>query len=241
MKPILFSTLMVKAILEGRKTQTRRIIKPQPLVHNDVIKMPIPIDEYSKLLGEYTKKGYTQIYTKGVLEGMIAPLCKYEIGDVLWVRETWTDPTPDQSGYPILYKADFPMTYHGTEADLTETITLQAKDYKWKPSLFMPRDACRLFLKIKNIRVERLQDISEDDACDEGIEILDSPNCDAGDYNSYPRNYMISEKDADGFPYFKDGEYIKSFQSLWESINGEKSWEDNPFVWVIEFEKHNEN
>jgi hypothetical protein len=219
MKPILFSTLMVKAILEGRKTQTRRIIKPQPLVHNDVIKMPIPVDEYSKLLGEYTKKGYTQIYTKGVLEGMIAPLCKYEVGDVLWVRETWTDPTPDQSGYPILYKADFPMTYHGTEADPTQTITLQAKDYKWKPSLFMPRDACRLFLKIKNIRVERLQDISEEDSVSEGVKKNDWE--------------------------FEDGEcpetYKEGFKFLWESINGEKSWEDNPFVWVIEFEKHNEN
>lgn len=217
MKPILFSTLMVKAILEGRKTQTRRVVKMPPR------KFLFEDGQWKGESGRIYKSPYG------------------EVGDVLWVRETWTDPTPDQSGYPILYKADFPMTYHGTEADPTQTITLQAKDYKWKPSLFMPRDACRLFLKIKNIRVERLQDISEDDACDEGIEILDSPNCDAGDYNSYPRNYMISEKDADGFPYFKDGEYIKSFQSLWESINGEKSWEDNPFVWVIEFEKHNEN
>jgi hypothetical protein len=208
MKPILFSTLMVKAILEGRKTQTRRIIKPQPLVHNDVIKMPIPIDEYSKLLGEYTKKGYTQIYTKGVLEGMIAPLCKYEIGDVLWVRETWAKIQTNEGGDSFVYRADDDFYKDNIEGW-----------GGWKPSLFMPRDACRLFLKIKNIRVERLQDISEEDSVSEGVKKNDWE--------------------------FEDGEcpetYKEGFKFLWESINGEKSWEDNPFVWVIEFEKHNEN
>jgi hypothetical protein len=195
MKPILFSTLMVKAILEGRKTQTRRVVKMPPR------KFLFEDGQWKGESGRVYKSPYG------------------EVGDVIWVRETWTDPTPDQSGYPILYKADFPMTYHGTEADPTETITLQEKDYKWKPSLFMPRDACRLFLKIKNIRVERLQDISEEDSVSEGVKKNDWE--------------------------FEDGEcpetYKEGFKFLWESINGEKSWEDNPFVWVIEFEKHNEN
>jgi hypothetical protein len=101
----------------------------------------------------------------------------------------------------------------------------------------MPKSACRIWLRVKSVRVERLQDISEDDACEEGIEIKTMPNGDGGDYNCYPRNYMISEKDAEGWPYFKEEEYIKSFQSLWQSINGHQSWALNPWVWVVEFER----
>jgi hypothetical protein len=101
----------------------------------------------------------------------------------------------------------------------------------------MPREAARLFLRIKSVRVERLQEISEDEACEEGVEVKTMPNADAGDYNCYPRNYMISEKDADGWPYFKEEQYIESFRTLWQSINGPESWEANPWVWVVEFER----
>lgn len=204
-KPILFSEVMVQAILEGRKTQTRRIIKPQPLVHNDVIKMPIPIDEYSKLIKKYSKMGYTQIYTKGVLEGMIAPLCKYEVGDVLWVRETWqyVDFCGDDNGY----------VYRATDPDW-ETM----EEWKWKPSIFMPRAACRIFLKVKSIRAERLQDISEEDSLSEGI--IDRKPF---GFTAFGIDQSMTAKD--------------SFKYLWTQINGEKSWESNPFVWVVEFEK----
>ena len=212
MKPILFSTPMVQAILEGRKTQTRRVLKPQPLVHNEVIKMPIPVDEYSKILKQYVKKGYTEIYTKGVLQGMIAPRCPFgEVGDTIWVRETWCDPS--NTGYPILYKADFPMVYRN-DAEGEPDIVLKEEGYKWKPSIFMPKDACRLFLKITNIRVERLQDISELDAECEGAKKM-------------PLEHL-----GGAFPNHKSG-----FESLWQSINGKESWDCNPYVWVIEFEK----
>lgn len=195
MKPILFSTQMVQAILEGRKTQTRRVLKPQPLVHNEVIKMPIPVDEYSKVLKQYVKKGYTEIYTKGVLQGMIAPKCPFgEVGDTIWVRETW-----QTWALGWIYKASY-------GADLPQNV-------KWKPSIFMPKEACRIFLKITNIRVERLQDISESDAECEGAKKMPLENL------------------GGAFPNHKSG-----FESLWQSINGKESWDSNPYVWVIEFE-----
>jgi len=198
MKPILFSTAMVQAILDGRKTQTRRVVKGPVMMLDYVVATTVP--------------------------------CPYgQPVDTLWVRETWAHTlqlniNPEDENYGYVYKADGQPweDYEG---------------WRWKPSIHMPREAARLFLRIKSVRVERLQEISEDDACEEGIEIKTIPNADAGDYNCYPRNYMISEKDADGWPYFKEEQYIESFQSLWQSIKGPESWEANPFVWVVEFER----
>jgi hypothetical protein len=222
MKPILFSTTMVQAILDGRKKMTRRVIKPQPLkpiqyyllVHNEVVKMPIAIQEYSKVISKYSKKGYTQIYTKGPLQGMIGPLCKYKVGDVLWVRETWQHTkvlniNPEDENYGYVYKAD-DQPWEDYEG------------WKWKPSLFMPLDACRLFLKITNIRAERLQDITEEDAIYEGI------------INRHPFGFT-----AFGIDQCESAK--ESFKYLWSVINGEKSWEENPFVWVIQFERYEQH
>lgn len=222
MKPILFSTPMVQAILEGRKTQTRRVLKPQPLVHNEVIKMPIPMDEYSKTMKQYVKKGYTQIYTKGVLQGMIAPKCPFgEVGDTIWVRETWQHTSEfginnqdENAGY--IYKAS------ENGKDWEEN----TEGWKWKPSIFMPKDACRIFLKITNIRVERLQDISEEDAIVEGAK----PCTDNLTMENRVHNY--NNPSTAQFPLV----HYYGFQSLWQSINGKESWDSNPYVWVIEFE-----
>jgi hypothetical protein len=195
-KPILFSTPMVQAILDGRKTQTRRVIKPQPL---DVVTYAVQRVWYPEVIK-----------------------CSYEVGDVLWVRETFqiTDflhPTDENYGY--IYKA----SSNGTEWETN------SKDWKWKPSIFMPKEACRLFLQVKNIRVELLQEITEEDAIAEGIK----PSEDfAGLYFLYgsTKNYgRITRTD------YVDP--IKSFHSLWLSINGPTSWVKNPWVWVIEFEK----
>jgi hypothetical protein len=127
--PILFSTPMVQAILDGKKTQTRRIVKPQP---QDVT---------------HYEDG-TVVWHPNVIKS------PYEVGDVLWVRETffctkYYEHTP-------LFKDKGKYVYKATE----NFIGL----HKWKPSLFMPKKACRLFLHVKNIRVELLQDISEQDA-----------------------------------------------------------------------------
>jgi hypothetical protein len=180
--PILFKPEMVNAILEGRKTQTRRVVKsPQTLS---------VIDVFGK---DETKT-----------------LCPYgNIGDVLWVRETWAL-RPGFSDWKY-YKADY------SAEDLSHI--------KWKPSIHMPKEACRLFLEVTEVRVQRLQDISANDAIDEGIEIVPS---------DMPVTYKNYEK---GFEWDGLGDSTQSFQSLWESINGHDSWQANPFVWAITFKR----
>lgn len=131
-----------------------------------------------------------------------------KIGDVLWVRETFVYRSKHDRYY---YRADYPdfepYSHNG-----------------WKPSIFMPKAACRIFLKITNIRLERLQSISEDDCIKEGVKEI----------HPYPfvarwKNYMIDE-DLMRSPYL-------SFQSLWVKINGKESWNENPWLWVVEFEQ----
>jgi hypothetical protein len=136
-RPILFSTPMVQAIMEGRKTQTRRIAKGHALQFLD-----------AGLLSEYVSK---------------QDLCPYgELGDILWVRETWALPVDadgNDAGYQ--YKADY--------SDGSER-------WKWKPSIHMQKSACRLFLQITYIAIERLNDISDDDAIKEMAKMT-IPNC----------------------------------------------------------------
>jgi hypothetical protein len=175
--PILFSTPMVKAIIEVRKTMTRRKIKLYKADEH-------PLRQTSK----WMKENKTCPYGK--------------VGDILWVRETFCDMDCSINGFA--YKADF-------KNDCS---------WKWKPSLFMPKAACRIFLEITDIRVERLQDISKEDAISEGIEKFDGEN----NWKGYFKG---------DYAYFKNP--ILSFTSLWRSINGFDSWDANPFVWVISF------
>lgn len=213
MKPILFSTPMVQAILDGRKTQTRRTVKEntdhfvnvQSLIDENRIERFIP----------FVRGAGAQLWA----DPEIKP--KYQIGDILWVRETsYTD-----------YEG---IIHYKTDAD--------SFNYKglWKPSIFMPKEAARIFLKVTNDRIEKLQDISEDDAINEGIENFFSNDKSIG-ATAY-RNYLATKKDlrTDHFAHVADNP-IHSFQTLWQSINGIESWNDNPFVWVYEFEEVNIN
>lgn len=203
-KPILFSTTMVKAILEGRKTQTRRVIKPQPGKDTNVSFMPNPPLDWCGKWFPYkweTEEGES-----------ISKRCPYgNIGDILWVRETWqyTDSSINiQPGY----------VYRATDPDW-ESMEV----WKWKPSIFMPKSAARIFLKITDVKVERLQNISEEDAIKEGVKI-DSEGYECWDYL---KNFY------GGFCFSPE----QSFESLWQKINGTESWKSNPFVWVIEFKR----
>lgn len=188
-RPILFSTEMVRAIIDGRKTMTRRVVKPQPIDHISEVPRSIQNEnDWGKFLWE-DEEGKSNL--------------KYspygQVGDVLWVRETWSPLVTggDKNFYLVLYKAD------GSEPS----------SVGWKPSIHMPRSASRLSLRITNIRVERLNDITEEDAKLEGV--------------IYPANPVIEN--------YGNG-YRANFRLLWESINGKDSWEQNPWVWVIEFE-----
>jgi hypothetical protein len=199
--PILFSTPMVQAILENRKTQTRRAVKGRAL--------------------EWLELG---MFTPEFVALDDNELCPYgKVGDVLWVRETWAYLDflgPEEADY--VYKA----------SDNGKEWESNSEGFKWKPSIHMPRTACRLFLKIKSVRVERLQDITNDDAFSEGIEWKikfpeEDPNA------KYYKDYGFNDRFAAG-THFKAKD---SFKTLWQSINGPESWQANPWVWVIEFEK----
>ena len=199
---------MVKAILDGTKTQTRRLVKPQPIVlDNQVIFEPAKGDFW---VGVYNGNfsGHSSTRFK----------CPHgQIGDVLWVRETWRPTT-------FSMPTGAPYDYRATAKE--DGVPL---DEKWKPSIFMPRAASRLNLKIKDVRVERLNDISESDAISEGIECLMNHKTQGNLYRKYSDNGKALKitTQADNA--------VDSYKSLWEKINGKNSWVLNPFVWVIDF------
>jgi hypothetical protein len=232
--PILFSTPMVQAILAGRKTMTRRTKGLGYInslgegvtfgeVMNGVDLPHTPADPWGwhAYFGNEGKDEWYQ-YIK----------CPYgNIGDVLWVRETFIkgcfdNGEGDISEAQYWYKADnnAPDEWHNEKKG-------EPGDIAWKPSIHMPYIACRLFLRITDIRVERLQDITEADAINEGIESNGSNMpISYRDYLSTGAKYCHSKNNVRFSP-------IASFCSLWESINGLDSLAGNPWVWVISFER----
>lgn len=219
MKPILFNTEMVKAILDGRKCCTRR----NPL--NFVMKDGYNPKWSGYSLGEYYT-GHIEtgvcLYSRGahdvwgVRSNVVKP--RYKVGDILYVRETWCDRwLPDgflQGAERYGYKADGTPTfgYWGNDK--------QCKDNVWIPSIHMPKEAARIFLKVTDVRVERLQDITDIQA--EGTEYFDCKKC---SYNMWCNNLGHGETDC--------------FKNIWDSTVKEywQKWESNPYVWVIEFER----
>lgn len=209
-RPILFSTEMVRAILDGRKTQTRRIVKPQPDddgLWNDT---DFPRSLQSEL------KGWNGVVEKTGESKEFR--CIYgKVDDILWVRETFNYEYPSLKPY---YKAS-PETLPDYLKELSEKYG--SKHLEWKPSIFMPREACRIELRITNVKVERLQSISEEDARREGVKY---------DLTLEFNQYLNYEKGI-----YQCQTAVESFKTLWLEINGEKSWSENPFVWVITFER----
>lgn len=191
-KPILFSTPMVQAILDGRKTQTRRICKIQP-----------------KEWQGYKKYGDGTFNIAGPDFDSNDIEAKYKVGDIMWVRETTAKMFEIHEELVGKDKEDMGYWYK-TDGELSEA-PFYIEGHKWNPSIFMPREACRIFLEVTNIRVERLQDISESDAISEGIN---------------PKSGVVNANHAKN-----------CFQSLWQMINGTQSWHDNPWVWVYDFKR----
>ena len=193
--PIIFSTDMVRAILEGRKTQTRRVIKPQPKIEI----------EGQLRTSQETINNAVSHFTKIVLK------CPYgQVGQRLWVREPWY---PNPATCTPIYKANYPFE---------KKPQVWSADAKWKSSVFMPRWASRINLEITGLRVERLQEITEEDAVAEGIE----------EWQGMFREY---DKPDSNPGWARDP--ILSYQTLWDSLNAKRGygWETNPWVWVIEF------
>lgn len=166
-KPIIFNAQMVRAILDGSKTQTRRVVK--------------------------------------IAGGQIIPRCPYgQVGDKLWVRETWA--RDDDDGV-LMYRADIG---HDINAAAWEQGRIEGNArHHWRPSIYIPRWASRINLEIVGIGLERLHDITDEDALSEGV----CPTK-TGCYPGVPR---------------------AAFAELWASIYGQTSWAQNPLVWRVEF------
>lgn len=213
-RPIIFSSKMVKAILEGRKSMTRRILKLQPTIKPEI--------------SMNTKYGIIAIWPGESEFDYYDCHCPYgQPGDRLWVRETWriiAKPNAYEDAiYGIQYKADgivafpdIPLFYH---------FKCLEDNHTWHPSIFMLRWASRITLKITNIRVERLQEITDEDCVFEGIS-HDTTIITVHEFEEL--NTMTTTRFA--------------FKYLWNSIyKKNQPWESNPWVWVIEFEKETED
>lgn len=206
-KPILFNTEMVRAIMDGRKSCTRRMVKPQPnekhtyplgfvtdsTEKKDVGCFGFGINEYSGSI-QYTKP-------------------QYQPGDILYVRETW--------GHPISLNSDKQYVFR---ADKIAESGFKNDSHIWHPSIHMPKEAARIWLKVTNVRVERLQDITEDGAEAEGA--IDNRGFIHSPENEYDRIYTAREY----FIKIWDRTIKKSDLDIY-------GWDVNPWVWVIEFER----
>ncbi|MGO0792773.1 hypothetical protein ACTOWA_23205 [Herbaspirillum seropedicae] len=227
-RPILFSAPMVRAILAGDKTQTRRIMKPQPSINGQWHHLPT----YGASSEQAFREG-APCFTP----------CPYgQLGDRLWVRETWrgiVEISPPDAVKPDYGVARYvPAQEHCKRVEYAATGQRDADP--WRPSIHMPRWASRFLLEVTGVRVERLQDIREEDALTEGIEKNWTGDPGRGQ-NGFGTvgwipdcgwiNYM---EDMDGEPAYTPQD---SFRSLWQSINGRASWEANPWVWVIGFRR----
>lgn len=222
-KPILFNTEMVKAILENRKTNTRRVIKKK----HDNTHLEIFNNKYGTRLVEIQNNIEGETWGKNddgstwqKLLAMIETEREHkpcDVGDILYVRETWQEWT---GGYAYKVGGDYPQSFID----------------KWRPSIHMPKEAARIFLKVISVRVERIQDITEDGAKSEGAKMKIR-------YQPYRTKNKGQQKYVGDILHQKNN-YRTGFAQIWDNtldINDKLAWqytfESNPWVWVIEFER----
>jgi hypothetical protein len=202
-KPILFNTEMVQAILEGRKTVTRRVLKHQPVYEENIAYMGNGVYRFEHYGFDLSKDWPNISLAKS--EGKNIP---FEVGDILYVRETWS------IHECVKCRAGIPALGGECKCKYVYRASYGATDFRWKPSIHMPKKAARIFLKVTDVRVERLQDITEEDAIAEGM----------------------SKTLVDGVVFISAK---GNFHVFWDSLNIKRGygWDTNPWVWVIEFEK----
>lgn len=247
-KPILFSAPMIRALLDGRKTQTRRVV------------------DLRRVLSPAQKKiGFQQcddpaLYRRSTLVAGVPRLCipvrhpndasipwaecsaeclycPYEVGMRLWVRETWGVTTCSRGKVCVRWKADGRLCHALAEENGEGDLCGYAEEckhepweealaaHRWRPSIHMPRWASRITLEVTDVRVERVQDISEEDALAEGC---------PGENVCWKSPYIVGPHTDDGLLP------SEQFAELWDSINGDRpgcSWADNPWTWAISFKR----
>lgn len=226
----MFSARLVLALLAGRKTQTRRTVKPQPKsdwlypqemwgVSPPPDPLPFGVPGHWRWVGEDYPDGPEDDFR-----------CRYgRAGDRLWVREAW-GLALDSNGWAnggatLTYRADgkqLPLT--ADRFDLLNTVgQIKTWHRKWRPGIHMPRWAARIILEIESIRVEKLQKISTDDIVAEGLEIP------AVDYSVADHPWALDVE--------RDNYAREQWRTGWDSINGAGSWKKNPWVWVVTFKR----
>ena len=200
-RPILFSAPMVRAILEGRKTVTRREIRPRMRSADTQFELHQQTDGSWQPMHTFDESCMDH---QGTEHPIVCPYGKP--GDRLWVRETFNSSADCRPPIvePFIYAADL------------NSDGVQKWAARWKPSIHMPRWACRILLEITGVRVERLQDISRADIRAEGLQC--PPELASDDVS----------------PNYRDW-YPAAWRELWESTGG--SWDANPWVWVVEFKR----
>lgn len=211
---MLFIPSMIEAILEDKKTQTRRILKKQP----------VKKDGFWNLVGAKWSETINQV-TPAAKHSFYGKMpCKP--GDVIWVREKYRYYMPEGA-------SDFYYAYEIINDDYPNEqvigYTPEGNFEKWRPAKQMPRQGCRLFLKVLSVHAELLHEITEEDAIAEGC-------FEYGPFGEYAGAPHPSAQTG-GMLYRAYKEPIRAFQSIWEFISGENSWKENPWVWVIKFEK----
>ena len=227
-KPILFSTPMVQAILDGRKHMTRRIVKPK----YSNTHFEFHTNKYGTEFVEIQNEVEGETWGKNPdgstwhkLIGFIVPKPRYSVGDILWVRETWTPFCINKNTCRnnLLSHSDY--CYKASPEQCVDDLPCH-----WRPSIFMPKSAARIWLKVTGVRVERVQDITEEDAVMEGCAGME---CDClhtnleyfGCENCLNTGWRISPK--------------TEFMDLWDHLNAKRGypWSRNPWVFVYTFER----
>jgi hypothetical protein len=229
---MIFNGEMVRAILDGRKTQTRRPIKWKQT--------------------RFTEIGEREDGSKWPWSEDAEHACDFwhpcpfgAVGDRIWVRETWQaiHDYCDENGHvdERRYARSIPRHrgnyWHPVYEEAWGNESREDREFPWRPSIHMPRWASRILLEITDVRVERLNAISEEDAQREGV------HTEVWDQTVVARNYVASDEFfqfwSDDMPHYVEMNqlYRSSFRSLWDSIYGEESWKANGWVWVIEFKR----
>ncbi|MDR5858180.1 hypothetical protein FZZ93_01240 [Halomonas eurihalina] len=224
-RPILFNDEMVRAILDGRKTQTRRVVKLQPSNGWSFETAEGAAMRLGYITSSHPKKGKFGAFIRreihpgsGKYEHDIIP-CPYgQPGDQLWVRETTL--RVEEHGFvgPVYTESEYgrEVLGWGLRPGPDDPSEVEPHEIRRRPSIHMPRSMARLLLEVTAVRVERLQDITEADAKKEGCDNSETEGARYCGWYEKPR---------------------RAFRRVWERINGNGSWADNPWVWVVEFQR----
>jgi len=219
-KPIIFNTESVRGIIDGRKTSIRQVIKPQPIYRPEHPTHKVMFPKASKRASSFALFDW---------ESFVERFAKYQVGDILYVRETWH------------YSIDNTYCYRADGAEIQIPNLIGGMDIfgkvdglKWRPSIHMPKEAARIFLRVTGVRVERLQDITPVDCHKEGVMNEICSDC-LQEIDCRPQSAV--DDFCGGFEII-----IDNFADFWNSKIKKQDldkygWEANPYVWVYEFER----